>query len=64
MEETEILKYISFVKQNPENVKKISVEILTQHPEICFEIIENDAENIKYVPMDVREKIPQICKKL
>lgn len=61
MEETEGLKYIRFVKQNPENIKKISVEILTQHPEICFEIIKKNADNIKYVPMDVREKIPQLC---
>ena len=61
MEDSNILQYIRSVKQNPENIKMISKEILIEYPQICFEAIKKDSEGIKYIPLDIREKIPQLC---
>ena len=56
-----IMQYIRSIKQNPENIKKIDKETLTQNPQICFELIKAFPDGIKYIPMDIREEIPQIC---
>lgn len=61
MEQTEMLKYIRIVRQQPESIKKIDHQILIEHPEICLEVIQINADNIKFIPMDVREALPQIC---
>lgn len=61
MESAEILKYMRLVRQNPENIKKIPEEILIEHTEICFEILQKTPDNIRLIPMNVREEIPQLC---
>ena len=51
MEQTEMLKYIRIVRQQPESIKKIDHQILIEHPEICLEVIQINADNIKFIPM-------------